>query len=44
MNSSHMKPLQLILINVTEKLTVYIRELEEKNERKKNLMKNHVKP
>ena len=40
MNSSHMKPLQLILINVTEKLTAYFRELEEKNERTK---KSHEK-
>ena len=32
MNSSHMKPLQLILINGTEKLTAYLTELEEQNE------------
>ena len=43
MNSSHMKPLQLILINVTEKLTAYFRELEEKMKEQKNLMKNHLK-
>ena len=40
MNSSHMKPLQLILINVTEKLTVYPTELEEQNKRTK---KSHEK-
>ena len=40
MNSSHMKPLQLILINVTEKLTAYLTELEEQNERTK---KRHEK-
>ena len=28
-----MKPLQLILINVTEKLTAYLTELEEQNKR-----------
>ena len=39
-NSSHMKPLQLILINVTEKLTAYLIELEEQNERTK---KSHEK-
>ena len=33
LNSSHMKPLQLILINGTEKLTAYLTELEEQNER-----------
>ena len=33
MNSSYMKPLQLILINGTEKLTAYLTELEEQNER-----------
>ena len=31
-----MKPLQLILINVTEKLTAYLTELEEQNKRKKS--------
>ena len=36
MNSSHMKPLQLILITVTEKLTAFLTELEEQNERTKN--------
>ena len=36
MNSSHMKTLQLILINVTEKLTAYLTELEEQNKRKKS--------
>ena len=35
-----MKPLQLILINVTEKLTAYQTELEEQNERTK---KRHEK-
>ena len=39
-NSSHMKTLQLILINVTEKLTAYLTELEEQNERTK---KSHEK-
>ena len=33
MNSSYMKPLQLILINGTEKLKAYLTELEEQNER-----------
>ena len=32
MNSSDMKPLQLILINEKEKLTAYLTELEEQNE------------
>ena len=40
MNSSHMKPLQLTLINVTENLTAYIAGLEEQNERTK---KSHEK-
>ena len=35
MNSSHVKPLQLILINVTEKPTAYLTELEEQNKRTK---------
>ena len=39
MNSSHMKPLQLILINVTEKLTAYLTELEEQNGRIKKSAK-----
>ena len=39
-NSSHMKTLELILINVTEKLTAYLTELEEQNERTK---KSHEK-
>ena len=33
MNSLHMKPLQLILINVPGNLTAYLAELEEQNER-----------
>ena len=40
MNSSHMKPLQLTLINVTENLTAYLAGLEEQNERTK---KSHEK-
>ena len=36
LNSSHMKPLQLISITVTEKLTAFPTELEEQNERTKN--------
>ena len=43
MNSSYMKPLQLILINGTEKLTAYLTELEEQNERTTNLMKSYAK-
>ena len=40
MNSSHMQPLQLILIDVTESLTAYLTELEEQNKRTK---KSHEK-
>ena len=35
MNSSHWKPLQLLLINVIEKLTAYLTKLEEQNKRTK---------
>ena len=40
MSSSHMKPLQLILINVTGELTAYLTQLEEQNKRTK---KSHEK-
>ena len=42
-NSSYMKPLQLILINGTEKLTAYLTELEEQMKEQQNLMKSYAK-
>ena len=38
-----MKPLQLILINGTEKLTAYLTELEQQMKEQQNLMKSYAK-